>query len=184
MIDRSTGLFSGEDAVSKAESESTTEQRERFGSRVEGILYCIGFAVGIGDVWRFPFLVYQNGGGKCKKKLPDILHYKTPHVALSSERERSSLASSVMSSLQFKILMKTNSRKLTKHGNGMKRCSDQWGNLDCSNALRQCSALWGMPQNCWTLVHCVVIFLLFPLFLFYICRFRDRWAKSISRKKP
>lgn len=51
-------LRSGEES-----HEGSTEKRERFGSRLESILYCIGFAVGIGDVWRFPFLVYQNGGG-------------------------------------------------------------------------------------------------------------------------
>ncbi|XP_018495582.1 sodium- and chloride-dependent glycine transporter 2 [Galendromus occidentalis] len=55
--------MTSEEAASKADTESVTEQRERYGSRLEGILYCIGFAVGLGDVWRFPFLAYQNGGG-------------------------------------------------------------------------------------------------------------------------
>ncbi|EEC19465.1 sodium-neurotransmitter symporter, putative, partial [Ixodes scapularis] len=39
------------------------DQRGKFASRIESLLYCIGFAVGIGDIWRFPILVYQNGGG-------------------------------------------------------------------------------------------------------------------------
>ncbi|XP_064486712.1 sodium-dependent proline transporter-like [Ornithodoros turicata] len=38
-------------------------ERGRFANRAESVLYCIGSAVGIGDIWRFPILVYQNGGG-------------------------------------------------------------------------------------------------------------------------
>ncbi|XP_037555084.1 sodium-dependent proline transporter-like isoform X1 [Dermacentor silvarum] len=44
-------------------SAGSDDTRGKFGSRIESLLYCIGFAVGIGDVWRFPILVYQNGGG-------------------------------------------------------------------------------------------------------------------------
>lgn len=37
--------------------------RERFGSRLGFLLVSAGCAIGIGNVWRFPYIVGQNGGG-------------------------------------------------------------------------------------------------------------------------
>lgn len=38
-------------------------QRENFGSRLGFILVSAGCAIGIGNVWKFPFVAGQNGGG-------------------------------------------------------------------------------------------------------------------------
>jgi NSS family neurotransmitter:Na+ symporter len=38
-------------------------QRESWGSRLGFILATAGYAVGLGNIWRFPYVVGQNGGG-------------------------------------------------------------------------------------------------------------------------
>ena len=39
------------------------ENRERLGSRLGFILLSAGCAIGVGNVWKFPWMVGQYGGG-------------------------------------------------------------------------------------------------------------------------
>nr|XP_045610357.1 sodium-dependent nutrient amino acid transporter 1-like isoform X1 [Procambarus clarkii] len=63
--------FDGGDDVRQKEPtvEVTVEQqageqgREQWSSPVEFLLSCIAMSVGLGNVWRFPFVALENGGG-------------------------------------------------------------------------------------------------------------------------
>ncbi|XP_076806651.1 sodium- and chloride-dependent GABA transporter 3-like isoform X2 [Clavelina lepadiformis] len=50
-------------AEGEKDDSSSTPKRENWENKCEFFLAMIGYAVGYGNVWRFPYLCYKNGGG-------------------------------------------------------------------------------------------------------------------------
>ena len=44
-------------------AENQEEQRDQWGGKLGFILAAIGSAVGLGNIWRYPYVAYENGGG-------------------------------------------------------------------------------------------------------------------------
>ncbi|EGR34175.1 hypothetical protein IMG5_021560 [Ichthyophthirius multifiliis] len=43
--------------------DKEVHQRDKFNNQFEYLLSVLGFAAGFGSVWRFPYLIFKNGGG-------------------------------------------------------------------------------------------------------------------------
>ena len=53
-------------------------ERETWSSKFDFILALMGFSIGLGNIWRFPYLCFKNGGGK--SDLPVIVSVRVVRI--------------------------------------------------------------------------------------------------------
>ena len=49
-------------------SEEKMEERGQWSNKLEFILSVAGSIIGLGNMWRFPYLCYKNGGGEMEER--------------------------------------------------------------------------------------------------------------------
>ncbi|EJY57747.1 AAEL008424-PB [Aedes aegypti] len=59
----SHGNGNGVVQLNASQPENAAQNRPEWSNKLEFLMSCISMSVGLGNVWRFPFTAYENGGG-------------------------------------------------------------------------------------------------------------------------
>lgn len=63
FISRPPADNSPDSYTESSESLEDKPRRQQWANKLQFVLACVGYSVGLGSVWRFPYLCYQSGGG-------------------------------------------------------------------------------------------------------------------------
>ncbi|XP_037825305.1 sodium-dependent nutrient amino acid transporter 1 [Lucilia sericata] len=64
MSELEKGLLNPKSKVTITSKENNDNKpKEQWGNEIEFLFSCISLSVGLGNIWRFPYIAFQNGGG-------------------------------------------------------------------------------------------------------------------------
>ncbi|XP_014085724.2 sodium-dependent nutrient amino acid transporter 1 isoform X2 [Bactrocera oleae] len=62
-LENGAGASAGAKKVTADELTAGDKPKEQWGNEIEFLFSCISLSVGLGNIWRFPYIAFQNGGG-------------------------------------------------------------------------------------------------------------------------
>ena len=72
------------------------QKRDTWDNKAQALLSLIGFAVGVSNFWRFPYMCQKNGGGKFRsfhlKRFPILYHHVSEIMVVASSIQFSFLS--------------------------------------------------------------------------------------------
>lgn len=68
-------IASPQNGTNKHDHNAVETERGNWANPLEFTIACVGYAVGLGNVWRFPHLVFRNGGGEYYTYIVHIIQF-------------------------------------------------------------------------------------------------------------